>query len=883
VIVATLRRPLRVSCRIDTPYFEVGGRDDNRASRCRIMKPVRRDLPSGTVTFFFTDVEGSTRLLHELGAAAYADALAEHRRILRHVFSAHGGIEVDTQGDAFFVAFATAPDALDAADEALTALARGPIRVRIGIHTGTGHVTQEGYVGEDVHKGARIAAAGHGGQVLLSKETRELVAGEVTDLGEHRLKDFAEPVWLFQLGSEQFPPVKTISNTNLPRPASSFVGRRREVAEVTALLRDGARLVTLSGPGGSGKTRLAIEAAAELVPQFKNGVFWVGLAAVRDPELVTETVAQMLGAKDGLAEEIGERELLLLMDNFEQLVDAAPQLADLLEVCPNLCLLVTSRERMRVRGEVEYPVLPLAEPEAVELFCARARLEPDETVAELCRRLDSLPLAVELAAARTSVLSPAQILERLSERLDLFRGGRDAETRQETLRATIGWSHELLGEEEKRLFARLAVFVGGCTLAAAEQVSGARLDPLQSLVDKSLLRHSQERFWMLETIREYALERLEESGEGASVRRSHAGHFLALAQEAEPHLRQESSDWLDRLEPEHDNVRAALDHLEATGQHELALLLAAAVWWFWSLSGNVREGRRRLERALAGDERPTATRAYALMGAADLALDTGDKASSRLRGEEALAQFRLLEDQWGAAFSLLILGLISAFEDDWQNAQPRFEESARLFGELADEHWTLQAIRRLAWSYEELGDLERARAIQEEMLRRARASGDEFLEAKALSALAQYALDEGRVDDAVLSNLEEAHRIYRGRRSHHDRYWDAILVCRFARALALEGRAAAAAQLLSCFESLVEEMRAESGSALVESWVVRMNEVTLTAIRDRLDEVAIAEAWEQGRALTADEAVALTLDLLGWRRRNFERRERRDSNPRPPA
>jgi predicted ATPase/class 3 adenylate cyclase len=827
------------------------------------MKPVRRDLPSGTVTFFFTDVEGSTRLLHELGAAAYAEALAEHRRILRHVFSAHGGIEVDTQGDAFFVAFATAPDALDAADEALTALARGPIRVRIGIHTGTGHVTQEGYVGKDVHKGARIAAAGHGGQVLLSKETRELVAGEVTDLGEHRLKDFAEPVWLFQLGSEQFPPVKTISNTNLPRPAGSFVGRRREVAEVTALLRDSARLVTLSGPGGSGKTRLAIEAAAELVPQFKNGVFWVGLAAVRDPELVTETVAQMLGAKHALAEEIGERELLLLMDNFEQLVDAAPQLADLLEVCPNLCLLVTSRELLRVRGEVEYPVLPLAEPDAVELFCARARLEPDETVAELCRRLDSLPLAVELAAARTSVLSPAQILERLSERLDLFRGGRDAETRQETLRATIGWSHELLGEEEKRLFARLAVFVGGCTLTAAEEVAGARLDPLQSLVDKSLLRHSQKRFWMLETIREYALERLEESGEGASVRRSHAGHFLALAQEAEPHLRGESSEWLDRLEPEHDNVRAALDHLETTGEHELALLLAAAVWWFWSLSGNVREGRRRLERALAGDERPTATRAYALMGAADLALDTGDKASSRLRGEEALAQFRLLEDQWGAAFSLLILGLISAFEDDWPNAQPRFEESAGLFGELSDEHWTLQAIRRLAWSYEELGDLERARALQEEILRRARASGDEFLEAKALSALAQYALDEGRVDDAVISNLEKAHRIYRGRRSHHDRYWDAILVCRFARALALEGRAAAAAQLLACFESLVEEMRAESGSALVESWVVRMNEVTLTAIRDRLDEAAIAEEWEQGRALTADEAVALTLDLLG--------------------
>ena len=249
---------------------------------------VRTDLPSGTVTFLFTDVEGSTKLLHELGPAAYAKALAEHRRIARRAFIAHGGVEVDTQGDAFFVVFPTAAGGLEAAREALDALAPGPIRVRIGIHTGEGHVTQEGYVGQDVHKGARIAAAGHGGQVLLSKQTRELIDDEVVDLGEHRLKDFAEPVWIFQLGPERFPPLNTISNTNLPRPASSFVGREREVAELRTLLQDGARLLTLTGPGGSGKTRLAIEAAAEVVPQFTNGVFWVGLAAFRDAELVPE-------------------------------------------------------------------------------------------------------------------------------------------------------------------------------------------------------------------------------------------------------------------------------------------------------------------------------------------------------------------------------------------------------------------------------------------------------------------------------------------------------------------------------------------------------------------------------------------------------------------
>src|SRR5256886_1291829 len=344
---------------------------------------MRHQLPSATVTFLFTDVEGSTRLLHELGAEAYAEALAEHRRALRKVFAAEGGVEVDTQGDAFFYVFTDARAAFAAGAAAKVALEPGLIRIRMGLHTGEPLLTGEGYVGEDVHLGARIAAAAHGGQVLLSAATRALVDGGVTDLGEHRLKDFAEPVWIYQLGHERFPPLKTISNTNLPRPASSFVGREKEVSHVVGLLRNGPRLVTLSGPGGSGKTRLAIETAAELVPSFRNGVFWVGLAALRDPALVAETIAQTLGAKDDLAEHIGDRELLLLLDNFEQVVEAAPELPSLLEACPNLRVLVTSRELMRVRGEVEYPVAPLAQPEAVELFCTRAQLEPSNDIAEL--------------------------------------------------------------------------------------------------------------------------------------------------------------------------------------------------------------------------------------------------------------------------------------------------------------------------------------------------------------------------------------------------------------------------------------------------------------------------------------------------------------------
>ncbi len=338
--------------------------------------------PEGTVTLLFSDIEGSTRLLQAVGDA-YSDLLLTHRRLLREAFSAHDGYEVDTGGDSFFVAFADARQAVAAARQAQEAMAghawpeRGAIRVRMGLHTGEPRFLDGNYLGIDVHKAARIAAAGHGGQVLLSSETRNLVSVSVRDLGEHRVKDFAGPVWIFQLGRERFPPLKTISNTNLPRPASTFVGREREVEEVLSVLREGARFLTLTGPGGSGKTRLAIEVAADLVAECRSGVFWVGLAPLREPGLVVDAIAQALGAKDDLAEHIGEREMLLVIDNFEQVVDAAPDLAAIVEHCPNLKLLVTSRERLRVRGEVEYPVLPLAEPDAVDLFCARARLESD--------------------------------------------------------------------------------------------------------------------------------------------------------------------------------------------------------------------------------------------------------------------------------------------------------------------------------------------------------------------------------------------------------------------------------------------------------------------------------------------------------------------------
>jgi predicted ATPase/class 3 adenylate cyclase len=818
------------------------------------MTAVRRDLPSGTVTFLFTDIEGSTKLLHELGADGYSKALAEHRRILREAFTSHGGVEVDTQGDAFFVAFPTASGALEAAIESREALASGPIRVRMGVHTGTPHLSDEGYVGQDVHKGARIGAAGHGGQVLLSKETHELAPVDVTDLGEHRLKDFDEPVWIFQLGDERFPPLKTISNTNLPRPVSSFVGRQREVDEVASLLRDGARLLTLTGPGGSGKTRLAIEAAAELVPEFKAGVFWVGLAPVRDPALVPDEIAQTVGAKDGLAKHIGERELLLLLDNFEQVIHAAPELASLAETCPNLTLLVTSRELLRVRGEVEYPVLPLADPEAVELFCARARAGPDPTVERLCRALDNLPLALELAAARASVLSPAQILERLSGRLDLLKGGRDSDPRQQTLRTTIEWSYELLDERERRLFARLAVFAGGCTLETAEDAVDAELDTLQSLVDKSLIRHTEGRFWMLETIREYATERLEQLGDDDEMRRRHAEHFLALSEEAGPYVQRPvgSKEWHDRLELEHDNLRAALDRFEALGEGEHALRLVGALFDFWGERGHVAEGRRRLEAALRMEDQPSPPRAKALIGASLMSSISGDLGAATLQADEALALHRLLGDAWGVARAVHSLGYALGEQGDWERARQMFEESAGAFRDVGDEQYALWVTRSLAWTYEELGDRQHARALQEDSLRRARALGDRTLEAVLLGSLSMIAIDDGRAEDA-LSLMRENLPIYR---ELADPLKLTENLSRSAHALAAVGRAATAARLLFCSEALFEELGARV------PWVERMNEQTLATIRTQLDGAAVDEASKQGRALTADAAISLALESL---------------------
>jgi len=676
---------------------------------------MRHDLPSGTVTFVFTDVEGSTRVLHELGAEAYAEALAEHRRVIRRACVEEGGVEVDTQGDAFFFAFPTAPGALEAASSFTDALAAGPIRVRVGLHTGTPLLTDEGYVGDDVHFAARIGSSGHGGQVVVSSATADLVELELTDLGEHRLKDIDEPVPLYQLGDGSFPPLKTISNTNLPRPTSSFLGRETELRAVLSRIEAGARLVTLTGPGGTGKTRLALEAAATLVGSYKAGVFWVGLASLRDPALVTESVSHVLGAKDGLAEHVAERELLLLIDNLEQVIECAPELSELLTACPNLTLLVTSRELLRISGEVEYAVPPLAEQEAIDLFCVRSQLEPSQDIAELCARLDSLPLAVELAAARANALTPSQILERIAGRLDLLKGGRDADPRQRTLRATIEWSYELLSPGEQELFARLSVFAGGCTLEAAEEVCDADLDTLQSLVEKSLVRFTNARYWMLETIREYAGERLEQTGEGVGLARRHARLFLELAERSEPALwAQRTGDWLPRLDPEEANFRAALEW-SIDDSAESAVRLSGALYPYWEIRARQKEARVWLSRSLQlRADVPPELRAKALIAAGRVAGWDSDWLASSALLEEAVELCRALGDTAGVGRCLGFIGHVRLFQGDVAGAAEALDEGVELARKMEDQQGLARALGNAAWSAIEARDFARARRMWEE-------------------------------------------------------------------------------------------------------------------------------------------------------------------------
>jgi predicted ATPase/class 3 adenylate cyclase len=710
-------------------------------------------LPRGTVTFLFIDIEGSTRLLLEVGDD-YADMLAAHRRVLRDEFARHGGVEVDTAGDAFFVAFAKASDALAAAAAAGEALADGPIRVRMGLHTGEPTVTEEGYVGIDVHRAARIAAAGHGGQILLSQATRDLVgADRVRDLGVHRLKDLAAPERLYQLGEDEFPALKSLDRTNLPVQPTPFVGRERELAEVLALL-DSHRVVTLTGPGGAGKTRLALQAAAESVEQFGDGVWFVSLAAVRDPQLIEPTIAQVVGGPDDLHEFLAGKRTLLVLDNLEQVLPGAADIVARLEAC----ILATSRSRLNIAAEQEFPVPTLPIDDAAALFTQRARqleprFDPDTAVREIAERLDGLPLAVELAAARVKVLTSGQILERLGRSLDLLTSGaHDAPERQRTLRGTVEWSYQLLSADEQRLFAQLAVFAGSFRLEAAEAVCSAELDVLQSLVDQSLLRHGEEgRFFMLATIRELALEKLRDLSDTPSLRRRHDDYFLDVAEELDSRerlsgLRDLSADSLNRFERELPSLRATLSGLLESSRHEGVLRLGAALWRFWLNRAQYHDAANWLERAPIDDATlPLDVRAAALGAAGGIAYFTHDDVDGAERyWRIGLELRRGQEDPLELGASLSRLASVAWRRGDFDGAIAYHNQALPLFEQAGAESLILTELHWLGDAFRDRGDYDEGERLLEETATRARAHGFDQQLTSTLHSLGDLSLD--RVD-----------------------------------------------------------------------------------------------------------------------------------------
>jgi predicted ATPase/class 3 adenylate cyclase len=868
--------------------------------------PSGRDLPTGTVTFLFTDIEGSTRLLQALGDR-WTQTLEDHNRLVRGAIRDAGGVDLRTEGDAFFAVFRSAPSAVTAAASAQRALAghRWPegaaVRVRMGMHTGEGALGGDEYVGLDVHRAARIAATGHGGQVLISSTTHALVRDDlpedlrVVDLGRHRLKDLARPERIFQLTVDglpsDFPPIRSLETpTNLPVQRTSFVGREREVARVKELLR-GPGLLTLTGPGGSGKTRLALRAAGELLEDYPDGVFLVELAAVRDPNLIAPRIADAVGiraegarpALDTLREQLRDREMLVVLDNMEQLVEGAPVVAEVLTAAPRMRILATSREPLHVIGEQELSVPPLALPqvgdpperlsacESVALFVQRAsavdpsfRLSEENAaaVADLSVRLEGLPLAIELAASRVKLLPPGAILERLDHRLELLTGGPvDLPARQRTLREAIGWSHDLLDEPERIVFRRLSAFAGGWTLEAAEAVTGAAaefarplFEVLGSLVDKSLVlrlpsRSEAVRFGMLESIREFGEEQLEGVGEAEATWDRHASFFLDLAEAAEPHLRAtDQKRWLDELELEHDNLDAALRRSVAEGRAAVALGLVGALWRFWHLRGHLAEGRRWAEEVLAMPESSgrTAERGKALTALGGVAYWQEDIPATRAAYEEALDIAREIGDRRAEAEGLYNLAYPPAYEGDMATAIASLTEAQAMFEELgvarglADCLWLQAIVARLE------GDNESARALAEKSLRMHREAGDRFGVSDALHVFGRIAVAQGDLDNGKQSFLEALSYD----ESIENRTGMGIVLDNLATLSSMRGNHLVAVRLAAASEAIKEAAGGHAPPPFID-----LPDPRATA-REVLGESAVRAAWEEGQAMTLDQALA---------------------------
>jgi predicted ATPase/class 3 adenylate cyclase len=864
------------------------------------------ELPSGTITFLFTDIEGSTRLLQELGDR-YGNAQENHAAITRRALAETGGVEIRTEGDSFFVVFPSAPEALRAAVTVQRELAAPgrpedvSLRVRMGLHTGEGVLGGDDYLGIDVNKAARIAAAANGGQVLISAATRALVEDTLVegvtlrDLGQHRLKDLLHPERLSDLVIDglpsDFPPPRTLEvPTNLPAELTSFVGREPELRSVGELLGR-VRLVTLTGPGGAGKTRLALRAAAELRDRFPDGVFLVELAAIDDPHVVPATIAAALGMQqegifprpvmDILRSNLRDRELLLVLDNFEHVLDAAPAVAELLASASRLRALVTSRSALHLTAEHDLPVPPLSltgraagngkvsGSEAAGLFAERATaVDPsfeltddnEAAVTAVCARLDGLPLAIELAASRISVLSPEAMLERFERSLPLLpEGPRDLPERHRTLRSAIAWSYDLLAEPLRPLFRDLSCFSGGWTVEAAEAVCSTDagdvdiLDWISALVDASLARRGgskQGRFDMLTTIREYGLDRLESEGEAPGVRRRHAAFFLELSESAEPHLRElEEGGWLDRLDVEHDNLRAALRWAADHEEGEIGMRLVSALWRFWQLRGHLTEGRRLADEILSLPSAAgrTAERAKALGAAGSLAYWQFDAPAVRKAYSESLEIWEEIGDPRGIAQAALNMSYSHAMDEDPTAAFRLLERSRTLFEEIGDRRgvgdvlWILALINRLE------GDLARSRSFAEESLRLHRAIGDRFGQMDALHMLGRAAFQAGDIAEARRSFLETLDVYAR----LGNRTGIAIALDNLAAQANVQGDPVRALRLGGASAAVKEAAGGEAPPVLVDLQDPR------EGARSTLSEDQIRAAWEEGRAMTVDQAVAL--------------------------
>ena len=879
------------------------------------------DLPTGTVTFLFSDIEGSTRLATE-HADVWPAILERHRVLMRAAFEAADGIEAGTEGDSFFIVFPSAPGAVSAAVAAQRALAEETwapeteVRVRMGMHTGEASFSSNTYAGLNVHRASRIAGVAHGGQVLLSDATRALVAdalpdgASLHDLGTHRLKDLEQPERIWQLVitglASAFPPLASpgVTPNNLPTPLTTFLGREREIAEVAELLAR-SRLLTLTGPGGTGKTRLSLAVASRAMGDHPDGVFFVELAPITEPELVMATIAQQVGlpdrggrtATERLTEHIGERRMLLVLDNFEQVTEAAVSVASLLASTPNLTILASSRSSLRVSGEQEYAVPPLGLPdpsrlppleqlsqyESVALFIERARaVKPDfdvtnqnaPAVAEICVRLDGLPLAIELAAARIRIFTPQAMLGRLESRLGLAAGGgRDLPARQQTLRGAIAWSHDMLDERDRAMFAGLSVFVGGGSLDAIErvcgdEVGGDALDALGSLLEKSLVRQregvdGEPRFRMLQTIREFAMEQAIESGRWNVLRERHAGLFRELAEtSAAQVMSSDKRPWLDRLEEEHDNLRAAFVWAQESQAAELALCMGSSLWRFWQMRGYLVEGLERVTQALAiphGAEHPEA-RADALAAAAGLAYWLADAVRARGFYEEEIEARRVLGDRralaeahYGISFTWAIIDL--KLPDSVANASRHISVALDIFTELGDKagigrcEWALANVTWGAGQVEDsLAHARKAYAVFEEVDDRFNRGWASYTIAEGL--LTRFDRDRADADLAEATrSLVESLRLF-------DEAGDVTGYALVLDSLAIAAVRAGDRERAARISGAVSRLERDSGTGL-NSWnreILDFDPAELHA------DPALADAWAEGEAFSRDEAVAYAME-----------------------